>query len=98
VMVPDWRMRRRWIGTGSGMWLCDARGDSWVRVYPYGTSWMIEQGGPRSIWDEVEEALTTWSDLGEPGPDRFGLAVGADGGQRVWLDTPDGRSWAAGSP
>ena len=97
VMVPDWRMRRRWIGTGSGMWLCDVRGDSWVRVYPYGTSWMIEQGGPRSIWDEVEEALATWSDLGKPGPDRFGLVVGADGGQRVWLDTPDGRSWPTGS-
>ena len=98
VMVPDWRMRRRWIGTGSGMWMCDRRGDSWVRIYPYGTSWMIEQGGARSIWDEVEEALEEWSSLGEPAPDRFGLVVGPDGDQRVWLDSPDGRSWPVGSP
>lgn len=98
VMVPDWRMRRRWIGTGSGMWLCDSRGDSWVRVYPYGTAWMIEQGGPRSIWDEVEEALAAWSGLGEPDPGRFGLVVGSDGEQRVWLDDPEGRSWPVGSP
>ncbi|WP_017588018.1 methyltransferase domain-containing protein [Nocardiopsis ganjiahuensis] len=98
VMVPDWRMRRRWIGTGSGMWLCDRRGDSWVRIYPYGTSWMIEQGGPRSIWDEVEAALVEWSSLGEPDPDRFGLVVESDGAQRVWLDSPDGRSWPVGSP
>lgn len=98
VMVPDWRMRRRWIGTGSGMWLCDRWGESWVRIYPYGTSWMIEQGGPRSIWDEVEEALLEWSALGEPDPSRFGLLVAADGEQRVWLDAPDGRSWPVGSP
>ncbi len=98
VLVPDWRMRRRWIGTGSGMWLCDREGESWVRIYPYGTSWMVEQGGPRSIWDEVEEALELWSDLGEPEPERFGLTVTPSGGQRVWLDSPQGRSWAVGPP
>lgn len=96
VMVPDWRMRRRWIGTGSGLWLCDHRTDSWVRIYPYGTSWMIEQGGPRSIWDEIEDALAEWSALGEPEPNRFGFALGPDGGQRVWLDSPGGRSWPVG--
>ncbi|WP_159942636.1 MULTISPECIES: methyltransferase domain-containing protein [unclassified Nocardiopsis] len=93
VMVPDWRVRRRWIGTGSGVWVCDAEGLSWVRVYPYGTSWMIEQGGPRSIWDEFEEALRLWGELGEPQPDRFGLSVEPDGAHRVWLDSPDGRNW-----
>lgn len=93
VMVPDWRVRRRWIGTGSGVWVCDRDADSWVRVYPYGTSWMIEQGGPRSVWDEFEEALELWSDLGEPRPDRFGLSVDTDGTHRVWLDSPEGRSW-----
>lgn len=98
VMVPDWRMRRRWIGTGSGLWLCDRRGESWVRIYPYGTSWMVEQGGPRSIWDEFEDALELWAGLGRPEPNRFGLAVDPDGGQRLWLDDPDGRSWPLGPP
>jgi len=93
VMVPDWRVRRRWIGTGSGVWVCDMEGSSWVRVYPYGTSWMIEQGGPRSIWDEFEEALALWAELGEPEPDRFGLSVSGDGTHRVWLDSADGRTW-----
>lgn len=73
-------------------------GESWVRIYPYGTSWMIEQGGPRSIWDEVEEALLEWSALGKPDPSRFGLLVADDGEQRVWLDAPDGRSWPVGCP
>jgi protein-L-isoaspartate(D-aspartate) O-methyltransferase len=93
VMVPDWRVRRRWIGTGSGVWVCDREAGSWVRVYPYGTSWMIEQGGPRSIWDEFEEALALWAELGRPEPDRFGLSVSGDGAHRVWLDSADGRSW-----
>lgn len=93
VMVPGWRVRRRWIGTGSGVWVCDRDGASWVRVYPYGTSWMIEQGGPRSIWDEFEEALERWSGLGSPEPNRFGLSVEVDGTHRVWLDSPEGPSW-----
>ncbi|MDE3723474.1 methyltransferase domain-containing protein [Nocardiopsis sp. N85] len=93
VMVPGWRLRRRWIGTGSGVWVCDRTGDSWVRVYPYGTSWMIEQGGPRSIWDEFEEALQEWARLGSPAPDRFGLSVAADGTHRVWLDSPEQPGW-----
>lgn len=93
VMVPDWRLRRRWIGTGSGVWVCDRGGESWVRVYPYGTSWMIEQGGPRSIWDEFEDALEEWGRLGSPGADRFGLSVDGDGAHRVWLDSPEHPGW-----
>lgn len=93
VMVPDWRVCRRWIGTGSGVWVCDRTGSSWVRVYPYGTSWMIEQGGPRSIWDEFENALDEWFRLGEPRPDAFGLSVDPDGAHRVWLGSPAGRTW-----
>ncbi|MFI6576880.1 methyltransferase domain-containing protein [Nocardiopsis sp. NPDC050513] len=93
LLVPDWRVRRRWIGTGSGVWVCDQAGESWVRVYPYGTSWMIEQGGPRSIWDEFEDALAEWERLDRPEPERFGLLVDAEGGHRVWLDAPDGPGW-----
>ncbi|MCY9786703.1 methyltransferase domain-containing protein [Nocardiopsis sp. EMB25] len=93
VLVPDWRVRRRWIGTGSGVWVCDHSGESWVRVYPYGTSWMIEQGGPRSIWDEFEDALAQWERLDRPEPERFGLSVDAEDGHRVWLDSPDGPGW-----
>lgn len=98
LMVSDWRVRRRWIGTGSGVWVCDHGDTSWVRVYPYGTSWMIEQGGPRSIWDEFEDALKEWSGLDEPGPERFGLTVEADGRHRTWLDSPEGRSWEVVDP
>ncbi|WP_017614234.1 methyltransferase domain-containing protein [Nocardiopsis salina] len=93
VMVPDWRVRRRWIGTGSGVWINDGANESWVRVYPYGTSWMIEQGGPRSIWDEFEDALDEWAELGEPGPERFGISVAGDGTHRIRLDSPEARTW-----
>ena len=93
VMVPDWRLRRRWIGTGSGVWVCDRGEESWARVYPYGTSWMIEQGGPRSIWDEFEDALEEWTRSGSPEPDRFGLSVDESGAHRVWLDSPDHPGW-----
>src|SRR5699024_12132484 len=70
LMVSDWRVRRRWVGTGSGGWGCDHGGTSWVRVYPYGTSWMIEQGGPRSHWGGLEDALEELAGVDGPGPAR----------------------------
>lgn len=93
VMVPDWRMGRRWIGSGSGVWISETSGSSWARIYPHGTKWMIEQGGARSLWDEIEEAGERWHAMGRPRPDRFGLTVTPAGRHLVWLDTPDGPSW-----
>lgn len=51
----------------------------------------VWQGGERRLWDEVEAAVTWWTGNGEPGHDRFGLTVTAQG-QRAWLDDPAG-SW-----
>jgi protein-L-isoaspartate O-methyltransferase len=48
----------------------------------------VEQFGPRSLWDEMEDAFHRWEGWGRPGRDRFGMRVGPDG-QYVWLDSPD---------
>lgn len=47
----------------------------------------VTQYGDRHLWDEVEAAFLQWTQLGSPGPDRFGLTVEPDG-QRLWLDAP----------
>ncbi|GHH36933.1 methyltransferase domain-containing protein [Lentzea cavernae] len=44
----------------------------------------VEQGGPRRLWDAVEDALAQWRDLGEPRRDQFGVRIGTDG-QRLTL-------------
>ncbi|MEV0170405.1 methyltransferase domain-containing protein [Streptomyces sp. NPDC050803] len=45
----------------------------------------VWQSGPRRLWDEVATAHAWWRAAGEPGCERFGLTVTADG-QRAWLD------------
>lgn len=49
----------------------------------------VLEGGPRSVWRLVETAHETWTDLGRPGWERFGLTVTPDR-QVVWFDTPSG--------
>jgi protein-L-isoaspartate(D-aspartate) O-methyltransferase len=92
-MVPSWRVGTHRFGGVRGLWLASHDGASWARVRPYGDQWAVEQGGPRSLWDEVDAAREEWERLGRPRPDRFGLTVTADGRHRVRLDAPDGAAW-----
>ncbi|MCP2336209.1 protein-L-isoaspartate(D-aspartate) O-methyltransferase [Actinomadura rupiterrae] len=54
---------------------------------PDGTGALVEQRGPRDLWDELEAAVQHWNKWGRPGPERFGLSVTRQG-QYVWLDSP----------
>jgi protein-L-isoaspartate(D-aspartate) O-methyltransferase len=51
----------------------------------------VWQAGPRGLWADVVDALGWWEFEGEPGYERLGLTVTAEG-QRAWLDRP-GNSW-----
>ncbi|MGH8886002.1 MAG: methyltransferase domain-containing protein [Egibacteraceae bacterium] len=49
----------------------------------------VTQGGPRSLWDELESLHDRWLELGKPASEQYGLTVTADGRQYVWVDSPD---------
>ncbi|GAA5041723.1 protein-L-isoaspartate(D-aspartate) O-methyltransferase [Thermocatellispora tengchongensis] len=73
------------------LWVSDpAVPRSWaVAVWrPGQDEYQIYQVGDRPVWEEVVAAYFRWVGWGEPGRDRFGMTVHADG-QEVWLDTPD---------
>jgi len=54
----------------------------------------VRQSGPIRLWDTIEDAITTWREVGEPGVDRFAIRV-TPRSQTVWLDTDGGRfSWS----
>ncbi|SFQ41613.1 methyltransferase, ATP-grasp peptide maturase system [Amycolatopsis arida] len=61
---------------------------SWVRHRPAGDGYTVEQGGPRRLWDAVEEAHAQWRALGSPGRADFGLTV-TERAQEFWLGSPN---------
>ncbi|MEV7010760.1 methyltransferase domain-containing protein [Streptosporangium sp. NPDC051022] len=92
LLVPD--CTRTFMRSPQGvqtMWLFGLGDRSWAAVYfdeddPAHSQ--VYQGGPRSLWDEVEAAHRWWSEQGRPGHEEFGLTVTADGHQQVWLGEP----------
>jgi len=57
----------------------------------------VIEAGPRLLWSEVEVLHRLYSEHRRPERDRFGLTVTADA-QYLWLDRPDGYSWALDLP
>ncbi len=91
LMLPAWRFGMRRSPEGMVIWLSATDSPSWARVYED----RVEQGGPRRLWDELEQAHAWWDQRGRPGVEEFGLTVGARG-HTVWLGSPDGPSWRHG--
>ncbi|MER7703600.1 methyltransferase domain-containing protein [Kitasatospora sp. NPDC097605] len=73
-----------WEEDAARLWVATTDARCWAAVDDDGAVW---QYGPRRLWDEVEEAHRWWEERDRPGPERFGLTVGAQG-QRAWLDVP----------
>jgi protein-L-isoaspartate O-methyltransferase len=75
------------------MWLADPARASWARIRPApepgapNGRFVVEQYGPRRLWDETEAAHSWWHRAGQPDPLRFGLTV-TPHEQLIWLDDP----------
>jgi methyltransferase of ATP-grasp peptide maturase system len=70
------------ITTGDGSWAeVSLTGDHGAH--------QVREGGPRRVWQIIENAHALWTTLGQPSGDRLGLTV-TKGHQRVWLDAPTG--------
>jgi methyltransferase of ATP-grasp peptide maturase system len=66
-----------WIFHIDGSWAC------------YNSeSLTVEQAGPTRLWDAVQRAYTTWTELDGPARNRFGLTISPSGAHLLWLDSP----------
>jgi protein-L-isoaspartate O-methyltransferase len=79
-------------GHEEALWLTSRDGTSWAHISrgsdDLGAIRRVRQGGPRRLWDELDDAWHWWLDQRRPGPDRFGVTADR-GHQHVWLDSPD---------
>ncbi|WP_338058204.1 methyltransferase domain-containing protein [Streptomyces avicenniae] len=90
VQVPDLFCRVEPGQDGAyRLWLFDTGLTSWAVAAWAGerTEFAVTQGGPRSLWGELEASWHWWDTQGGPGFERFGLSL-ADGNHTVWLDEP----------
>ena len=79
--------------TGDGVILRDVATGSQAWTEPARGTWAVHQHGPLRLWDQVEDAITTWQKAGAPDQSAFGMTVAADHTQRVWINDPSGPSW-----
>ncbi|MFD7440071.1 hypothetical protein [Streptomyces sp. NPDC059909] len=65
---------------GCRLW---GRDGSWAHVLGN----VVRQGGPRRLWDAVEDSHLWFETHGRPSRDRFGVTI-TPAGQTFWLDEP----------
>jgi hypothetical protein len=78
--------------SGYSVILLDVATGSQAWTEPADDGWTVHQHGPLCLWNQVEDALTTWQTAGSPEQSHFGMTV-TDDTQTVWLADPDGPSW-----
>ncbi len=58
----------------------------------------VDQGGPRRLWDQVEQTHQWWQEHGRPDWSAFGITATPES-QTVWFESPDGPDhWALPVP
>ncbi|MBP0458545.1 ATP-grasp peptide maturase system methyltransferase [Streptomyces montanisoli] len=79
--------------TEDGLVLWDVATGSQAWTERVSGTWAVHQHGPLRLWDQVEDAITTWKAVGQPDQSAFGLSVTTDHAQYVWIGDPSGPSW-----
>lgn len=62
----------------------DVHAEAWAVVFHDGARWMVRQGGPARLWDEITERVRQWQADGRPPADRMRLHVGCGGQGLTW--------------
>lgn len=76
---------------GTAFHIVEERDRSWCRLDFQADE--VVQGGPRRLWDEVEDCYQLWCQLGAPNREALGMTVRPNGSSFMWLGHPDSEHW-----
>ncbi|MGQ4517076.1 ATP-grasp peptide maturase system methyltransferase [Streptomyces sp. DW26H14] len=62
----------------------DVDAGAWAVLFQDGARWMVRQGGPTRLWDEITGRLAQWLGAGRPSTGRLRLYAGPDGQRLTW--------------
>lgn len=62
----------------------DVEAGAWSSTFQESDRWMLRQGGPVRLWDDITDQLTRWRDAGKPSAERLRLGVGPNGQRLTW--------------
>ncbi|MEW2552776.1 ATP-grasp peptide maturase system methyltransferase [Streptomyces zhihengii] len=62
----------------------DVEGRSWAALRRSGNRWLVRQGGPDHLWDDIEDHLLLWHEAGTPALERFEVTVSREGQKITW--------------
>ncbi|KEF07947.1 protein-L-isoaspartate(D-aspartate) O-methyltransferase [Streptomyces rimosus] len=62
----------------------DVDAEAWAVVFHDGARWLVRQGGPARLWDEIAGRVVRWKADGCPSADRMWLRVGPEGQRLTW--------------
>ncbi|WP_268908395.1 ATP-grasp peptide maturase system methyltransferase [Catenulispora pinistramenti] len=67
LAAPNTQLVRAADSRGNAVFIFDVRRESFAELRPNedGT-WTVRQGGPRQIWNLIENAVTAWREVGSP--------------------------------
>ncbi|MFF5533600.1 ATP-grasp peptide maturase system methyltransferase [Streptomyces cinerochromogenes] len=64
--------------------LLDVDAGAWAALRQDGERWVVRQGGPGRLWDDVEEHLLRWQADDCPSLEQFEIEVSAEGRRAHW--------------
>ncbi|MFI0895438.1 ATP-grasp peptide maturase system methyltransferase [Streptomyces sp. NPDC020983] len=62
----------------------DVEAVAWAVLFRDGERWMVRQGGPVRLWDDITGNVARWVADGRPAADRMRLRVGPEGQNLTW--------------
>ncbi|MEW2032659.1 ATP-grasp peptide maturase system methyltransferase [Streptomyces roseifaciens] len=73
-------------------YLFDTERESFAELTGDGPSWIVRQGGPVALWDDVERALIAWQDAGRPDISSVRLRV-CERSHTYWIEAAPALRW-----
>ncbi|GAA2598989.1 MULTISPECIES: hypothetical protein [Streptomyces] len=65
--------------------MIDVAAATWAVLFRDGARWVVRQGGPARLWDEITERPARWRADGRPSADRMRLHGGPGGQNLTWV-------------